>query len=229
MSQGSVIIIPTYNEAENIERLIGTIHEVWPELDVVVVDDCSPDGTGDLAAAIEGVYVIRRAGKMGLGTAYVAGFRYAFEKDYARIGGMDADFSHDPAILPALFGLLDEYDVGIGSRYVPGGGTRNWGMHRQVLSRSANAFARFMLGLSPKDVTSGYRSYRREVLESIKLDALASHGYSFLVELLYRCAQNGFTVGETPIIFEDRAEGTSKMSMREIWGGVKNLFHLRFE
>lgn len=228
MSQGSVVIIPTYNEAENIERLIGTIYEAWPELHVVVVDDCSPDGTGDLAAAIEGVHVIRRAGKMGLGTAYVAGFRYALEKDYARIGGMDADFSHDPAKLPDLFALLDEYDVGIGSRYIPGGGTRNWGIHRQVLSRSANAFARLMLGLSAKDVTSGYRSYRREVLERIELDTLASHGYSFLVELLYRCVQNGFTVGETPIIFEDRAEGTSKMSMKEIWGGVKNVFRLRF-
>lgn len=229
MSQGAVVVIPTYNEAENIERLIGAIHEVSPALDVVVVDDCSPDGTGDRAAAIEGVHVIRRAGKMGLGTAYVAGFRYALDKNYARIGGMDADFSHDPARLPALFDLLDEYDVGVGSRYIPGGGTRNWGLHRRALSRSANAFARFMLGLSAKDVTSGYRSYRREVLESIEMDILASHGYSFLVELLYRCVQKGFSVGETPIIFEDRTHGTSKMSVKEIWGGVKNLFRLRFE
>ncbi len=225
----SVVVIPTYNEAENIERLITSIHNAWRELRIVVVDDGSPDGTGDLAAAIEGVHVIRRAGKLGLGTAYVAGFRYALEQGYARIGGMDADFSHDPAVLPALFSLLDDHDVGIGSRYIPGGGTRNWGFHRRFLSRSANAFARFMLGFSAHDVTSGYRCYRRDVLETIDLDALASHGYSFLVELLYRCVQNGFSVGETPIIFEDRALGASKMSVSEIWGGVKNLFRLRFE
>ncbi|HOD50962.1 MAG TPA: polyprenol monophosphomannose synthase [Candidatus Hydrogenedentes bacterium] len=229
MSDASVVIVPTYNEAENIERLIHAIRDAWSGLDVVVVDDGSPDGTGDKAAAIAGVHVIRRPGKLGLGTAYVAGFRYALEHEYARIGGMDADFSHDPARLPALFALLDKHDVGIGSRYIAGGGTRNWGVHRQVLSRSANAFARFMLGLSAKDVTSGFRCYRREVLENIDLDALASHGYSFLVELLYRCVQNGFSVGETPIIFEDRAQGASKMSMKEIWGGVKNLFRLRFE
>jgi dolichol-phosphate mannosyltransferase len=124
--------------------------------------------------------------------------------------------------------LLDENDVGIGSRYIQGGGTRNWGMHRQFLSRSANAFARFMLRFEAHDVTSGYRSYRREVLETLELDGLASHGYSFLVELLYRAAQHGFSIGETPIIFEDRARGESKMSVKEIWGGVKNLFRLRF-
>lgn len=229
MSGTSVVVIPTYNEAENIGRLIKTIQGIWHDLDIVVVDDGSPDGTGDLAAAFEGVHVVRRSGKLGLGTAYVAGFRYAIDKGYARIGGMDADFSHDPAVLPALFALLDDFDVGIGARYVPGGGTRNWGLHRQFLSRSANAFARFMLRFSAHDVTSGYRSYRREVLESIDLDALASHGYSFLVELLYRCVQHGFSVGETPIIFEDRAEGASKMSIKEVWGGVKNLFRLRFE
>ena len=123
---------------------------------------------------------------------------------------------------------LDRHDVGIGSRYIPGGGTRNWGIHRRLLSRSANAFARLMLGFSAHDVTSGYRCYRREVLQHLDLDALASHGYSFLVELLYRCVQAGYSVAETPIIFEDRAQGTSKMSSGEILGGVKNLFRLRF-
>lgn len=228
MSPKSVVVIPTYNEAENIQPLIQAIHKAWAGLHVVVVDDDSPDGTGDIAAAIEGVHLIRRAGKLGLGTAYVAGFKYALDHGYTRIGGMDADFSHDPAVLPALFALLDSHDVGIGSRYIPGGGTRNWGLHRRFLSRSANTFARFMLGFSARDVTSGYRCYRREVLEAVELEALASHGYSFLVEFLYRCEQNGFSVGETPIIFEDRAQGTSKMSLGEIWGGVRNLFKLRF-
>lgn len=228
MPGDSVIIIPTYNEAQNIQRLISAIRDVWNALSIVIVDDGSPDGTADLAAAADGVHVIRRAGKQGLGTAYVAGFRYALEQGFQRIGGMDADFSHDPLVLPALFALLDRHDVGIGSRYIPGGGTRNWGIHRRLLSRSANAFARLMLGFSAHDVTSGYRCYRREVLQHLDLDALASHGYSFLVELLYRCVQAGYSVAETPIIFEDRAQGTSKMSSGEILGGVKNLFRLRF-
>ncbi|HOF39685.1 MAG TPA: polyprenol monophosphomannose synthase [Candidatus Hydrogenedentes bacterium] len=227
MSADSVVIIPTYNEAQNIQRLISAIQDACSALDIVIVDDASPDGTGELAASMEGVHVIRRPGKLGLGTAYVAGFCYALGRGYQRIAGMDADFSHDPSVLPALFALLDTADVGIGSRYVPGGGTRNWGLHRQILSRTANIFARFMLGLPIHDVTSGYRCYRREVLERIDLDTLASHGYSFLVELLYRSVQAGFSVAETPIIFEDRARGTSKMSLREIVGGIKNLFRLR--
>ena len=227
MSADSVVIIPTYNEAQNIQRLISAIQDACSALDIVIVDDASPDGTGELAASMEGVHVIRRPGKLGLGTAYVAGFCDARGRGYQRIAGMDADFSHDPSVLPALFALLDTADVGIGSRYVPGGGTRNWGLHRQILSRTANIFARFMLGLPIHDVTSGYRCYRREVLERIDLDTLASHGYSFLVELLYRSVQAGFSVAETPIIFEDRARGTSKMSLREIVGGIKNLFRLR--
>lgn len=227
MPGDSVVIIPTYNEAQNIQPLIEAIQGVCTGLDIVIVDDASPDGTGALAASMHGVHVIHRPGKQGLGTAYVDGFCYALERGYQRIAGMDADFSHDPSVLPALFSLLDVDDVGIGSRYVPGGGTRNWGLHRQILSRSANAFARFMLDLPIQDVTSGYRCYRREVLERIDLDALASQGYSFLVELLYRSVQAGFSVGETPIIFEDRARGASKMSYHEIVGGIKNLFRLR--
>jgi len=147
---------------------------------------------------------------------------------YGRIGGMDADFSHDPRLLPRLFGLLDTFDVGLGARYVAGGGTRNWGLHRRVLSRTANAVARHMLNLPAHDVTGGYRCYRREVLEAVSLETLKSEGYSFLVELLYRCVRRGFRVGEIPIIFEDRRMGASKLDRREIYQGVVNLFRLRW-
>ena len=223
----SVIVIPTYNEAENIQVLIPRIQSIWDTLDIIVVDDGSPDGTGEIAEGFEGVHVIHREGKLGLGTAYVTAYQYAIEQGYDRIGGMDADFSHDPEVLPALFGLLDEYDVGIGARYIPGGGTKNWGLHRRVLSRGANMLAKFMLHFPAHDVTSGYRCYRREVLEAIELDTLHAEGYSFLVELLYRCSQRGFTIGETPIIFADREMGTSKMSFAEIRKGMMNLFRLR--
>ena len=224
----NVVVIPTYNEAENIAPLISAIHEACPELDVLVVDDGSPDGTAEIAREMARVEVLERPGKMGLGTAYVAGFQRALAQGYDRIGGMDADFSHTPAVLPKLLALLDSHDVAVGARYVPGGGTRNWGLHRRILSRTSNLVARFMLGFSAHDVTSGYRFYRREVLEAIGLDSLKSEGYAFLVELLYRAMKKGFTIGETPIIFEDRREGCSKINKSEIWRGVTNLFRLRF-
>lgn len=223
-----MVVIPTYNEAENIVPLVSAIHQHCPELDVLIVDDGSPDGTGDIAEKLPRVSVLRRPGKLGLGTAYVDGFNRAMAEGYDRIGGMDADFSHDPARLPALFSLLDNYDVAIGARYVPGGGTRNWGLHRRVLSRGANMVARTMLRFSAHDVTSGFRAYRREVLQSVDLASLKSEGYSFLVELLYRCEQKGYTVGETPIVFEDRKMGRSKLNKSEIWRGVTNLVRLRF-
>ncbi|MBN2311492.1 MAG: polyprenol monophosphomannose synthase [Candidatus Hydrogenedentes bacterium] len=224
----AVVVIPTYNEADNIEPLIRAIQHSAPGTDVVVVDDGSPDGTAALARALDGVHVIERPAKLGLGTAYIAGFTYAIERGYDRIGGMDADFSHDPAVLPALFALLDTCDIGIGARYVPRGGTRNWGFHRRALSRIANLVARLMLAMPAHDVTSGYRCYRREVLESIHLDSLKSQGYAFLVELLYRAFKQGATIGETPIIFEDRRHGVSKINKSEIWRGITNLFRLRF-
>ncbi|GMW01133.1 MAG: dolichol-phosphate mannosyltransferase [Candidatus Hydrogenedentota bacterium] len=225
----SVVVIPTYNEAENVKPLIESIHQHVPEMDIVIVDDGSPDGTADIAAAMEGVYVIRRSGKLGLGTAYVTGYKYCLEKGYDRIGGMDADFSHNPSVLPALFGSLDHFDMAVGSRYIRGGGTRNWGLHRQLLSRTANLVARTLLSFPAKDVTSGFRAYRREVLESIDLDTIKSEGYAFVVEFMYRSVRRGFKVGETPIIFEDRRYGTSKMNSSEILGGVMNLLRLRFQ
>jgi len=224
----AVMVIPTYNEAENIQPLIQAIHESCPDLDVLIVDDRSPDGTADLARKMDRVQVIERSGKLGLGTAYVAGFKHALEQGYDHIGGMDADFSHDPKVLPALYGLLEEADIGIGARYIPGGGTRNWGIHRQILSRTSNLVAKLMLGIPARAVTSGYRCYRRKVLETIDLDALNSEGYAFVVELLYRAHQKGFKIAQTPIIFEDRRYGQSKISKSEIWGGITNLFRLRF-
>jgi dolichol-phosphate mannosyltransferase len=224
----AVVVTPTYNEAENIKLLVDGIHTSYPGLDVVVVDDGSPDGTGEIARGLEGVHVIQRSGKLGLGTAYVEGFTYALNEGYDRIGGMDADLSHDPAVLPDLFGILDEHDVGVGARYIPGGGTQNWGIHRKILSGGSNLLARTMLRVPAHDITSGYRSYRREVLEAIELTTLKSDGYAFLVELLYRAVRKGFTVGEVPITFADRQHGESKMSKAEIVGGVMNLFRLRF-
>ncbi|MCP4645876.1 MAG: polyprenol monophosphomannose synthase [bacterium] len=224
----SIVVIPTYNEAENIQLLIKAIHKACPDLDVLVVDDGSPDGTAALAREMSGVEVLERSGKLGLGTAYVAGFKRVLEQGYERIVGMDADFSHDPKVLPALLELLDKHDVGIGARYVPGGGTRNWGIHRRLLSRTSNLVAKLILWMPVHDVTGAYRAYRRDVLERMELDTLRSEGYAFVVEILYRAHKNGATVGETPIIFEDRQRGASKISKSEIWRGITNLFRLRF-
>lgn len=227
-SMRSIVVIPTYNEADNIALLIERIAQAFPALDIIVVDDGSPDGTAAIARDTGRAQVIQRAGKLGLGTAYVAGFSLALEQGYDRIGGMDADFSHDPAVLPGLFALLDSCDVGIGARYVKGGGTHHWGLHRQILSRTSNLFARTMLAIPAHDITSGYRCYRRSVLEAVELTTLKSEGYAFLVELLYRAHKKGFTIGEVPIIFADRQRGSSKINKSEIWRGITNVFRLRF-
>lgn len=220
-----IVVIPTYNEADNIEPLTAAIRRACPGLDILVVDDGSPDGTADLAERL-GLAVIRRPAKLGLGSAYVTGFSYALERGYTRIAGMDADFSHDPDLLPALFALLEPFDVAVGARYLPGGGTVNWGWYRRTLSKGANVLARAALRMPLHDVTSGYRAYRREVLDSIGIETLRSEGYAFLVELLFRCVQHGFRIGEVPIVFEDRRMGVSKLDKREIWRGAANLVRL---
>lgn len=220
-----IVIIPTYNEADNVQPLAAAIRDACPDVDILVVDDGSPDGTADLAESL-GLHVLRRPRKLGLGSAYVAGFTYALQHGYTHIAGMDADFSHDPQVLPALFALLERFDVAIGARYLPGGGTINWGLYRRALSKGANMLARAMLHMPAHDVTSGYRAYRRHVLETIGLDDLRSEGYAFLVELLFRCVQHGFTIGEVPILFEDRRMGVSKLDKREIWRGAANLARL---
>ncbi|MEM7118071.1 MAG: polyprenol monophosphomannose synthase [Chloroflexota bacterium] len=216
------VIVPTYNEADNINDLVSQLLALPVHLGVIVVDDNSPDGTGNLAdqwAAKypERVHVVHRAGKLGLGTAYLAGFKKALhELGARRIMTMDADFSHNPRYIPAMIRLSHTKHVVIGSRYVPGGGSRNCTWKRVLLSRGGNLVARTLLGLHAEDATAGFRLYHREVLESIPLDKIFSSGYSFLVEMLFLCQRRGWQIGEVPIIFEDRRKGTTKISRNEV-------------
>lgn len=227
----TTVIIPTYNERENLADLVGQILDLDIGAHVIVVDDNSPDGTGELAdelAARNGrIQVIHRPGKLGLGTAYVAGFKQALAEDADRVVTMDADFSHNPRYISALVALTEKYHVGIGSRYVPGGGvTANWGRHRRLLSWGGNHFARLMLGLKVNDCTAGFRCYRREVLQNIDLDHIFSNGYSFLIEMIYKCQQLGYVFGETPILFENRHRGDSKISQEEIYKAMYTVLRL---
>ncbi len=216
------VIVPTYNEADNIDALVQQIIDLPNRVGVIVVDDNSPDGTGmqadRWAADYPGrVHVIHRAGKLGLGTAYIAGFQLALSMpEVNRIMTMDADFSHNPRYIPAMIELSRRRHLVIGSRYVPGGGALNCTWQRILLSRAANLLTKTALGLKAKDTTAGFRLYRREVLESIPLDRIFSSGYSFLVEMLFMVQRRGWQVGEVPILFEDRRAGTTKISRQEI-------------
>ncbi|MGP4017610.1 polyprenol monophosphomannose synthase [Saccharopolyspora sp. 5N708] len=215
-----LVVIPTYNERDNLEPIVRRLFAALPTAHLLVVDDNSPDGTGEiadeLAAADERVHVLHRSAKAGLGAAYVAGFDWALARDYAAIVEMDADGSHSPEDLPRLIGMLGPEgtgaDVVLGSRYVPGGRTVNWPVYRELLSRGANVYSKLALGLSVNDITSGYRVYRREVLEKLRLHNIASQGYCFQVDLTLRAVQAGFVVVETPITFVEREIGNSKMS-----------------
>jgi len=214
------LVLPTYNERENLPALIAAIQALPDKIYIVIVDDGSPDGTGDLADDLAGrqptVQVIHRPGKLGLGTAYTTGFSKALEQGADLIVTMDADFSHDPKYLPALLAASRRYDLVIGSRYVPQGGVVDWGWRRKALSRGANAIAHLLLGLHARDCTAGFRCYRRAVLEKVDPTAIVADGYSYLIEMLYRCQHCGFSVGEVPIVFTDRRLGRSKISQREI-------------
>lgn len=215
----TLIIIPTYNEYDNLRPLLDTVFSYAPATDLLIVDDNSPDGTGKLADDISAedprVHVMHRAGKLGLGTAYVAGFKYAIEQNYDAAFEMDADFSHDPKYLPNFLKAIEDADLVIGSRYIPGGATPNWSVVRRAISGSGNIFARFMLiGNRVHDCTAGYRCYRREVLQSIDLDTVQSQGYAFQIELTNRVLRQGFKIVETPIVFMDRRIGQSKMSKK---------------
>lgn len=224
------VIVPTYNEKENIVDLTTRILALDIGARVVIVDDNSPDGTGQIADRLAGqnerVSVIHREGKLGLGTAYIAGFKYALANGADRLITMDADFSHDPSYIPALVALSTHFHITIGSRYVPQGGVVNWELRRRFLSWGANAFARTLLGLKANDCTAGFRCYHREVLLSINLDRIFSNGYSFLVEMLFKCQRKGFTVGEIPIIFANRERGQSKISQREIYKAMYTVLRL---
>jgi dolichol-phosphate mannosyltransferase len=228
------VIIPTYNEADNLDELISQIIALPIEIGVVVVDDNSPDGTGNLAEKWsdmlpDRISAIHRPAKLGLGSAYISGFRRLLEQpDAETILTMDADFSHHPRYIPQMIELSESNQVVIGSRYVPGGGSRNCSWKRIALSKAANGLARFSLGLQANDVTAGFRLYNREVLASINLDQIFSNGYSFLIEMLFLCQRGGWQVGEVPIIFEDRRKGKTKISRQEIFRAQYTVFRLLF-
>ena len=228
------IVVPTYNECENINRIVPMILDLPVDVNVIVVDDNSPDGTGDLADQLADQYpgrvrVIHRSGKLGLGTAYLAGYREAFTLKPDFIMTMDADFSHHPRFIPSMIEKADTgYDLIIGSRYVPGGDTPDFPWYRRLLSWGANTFAHVLLGLRARDATAGFRCYRREVLETLSIDSIKSSGYSFLIEMLFLVENAGYRVGEVPIIFEDRKRGQSKISQQEIVRALNTVFRLFF-
>ncbi len=227
----TLLIIPTYNEVENLPPLLNEIFKYAPETDILIVDDNSPDGTGELVDKISeentSVHVLHRAGKLGLGTAYIAGFKYAIAHDYDAAFEMDADFSHDPRYLPDFLRAIEDADLVIGSRYIRGGGTPSWSLIRRFISGGGNIFARFMLGIPVHDCTAGYRCYRRRVLETIDLDTIQSQGYAFQIEMVYRTRQHGFKIVETPIIFKDRRVGKSKMSRKIVIEGFTYVIRTR--
>jgi dolichol-phosphate mannosyltransferase len=227
------VILPTYNEAENLERIVGAVIEQLPSSGrVLVVDDNSPDGTGEiaerLAGSSESISVLHRRRKEGLGPAYLAGFHVALDAGAQRIIEMDADFSHDPAYLPRLIGAADQADLVIGSRYVPGGGVTDWGPMRRFISRGGSTYARLALGLPIRDLTGGFKCFRREVLEAINLDTIEARGYAFQVETTYRAIRAGFRVVEIPIVFRDRTDGTSKMSRSIVAEAMWRVPAMRF-
>jgi dolichol-phosphate mannosyltransferase len=227
------LILPTYNEAENIEPFLVAARDKLPAAArILIVDDGSPDGTGEiadrLAAGQEGLSVLHRPRKEGLGPAYIAGFRAALEGGAGLVIEMDSDFSHEPAYLPRLLEAMGSADLAIGSRYVPGGGVGDWGPMRRAISRGGSAYARFVLGLPIHDATAGFKWFRREVLEAIDLDSVQSRGYAFQVELTYRALQRGFRVVEVPIVFRDRRVGSSKMIRAIVAEAIWRVPLLRF-
>lgn len=214
----SLIIIPTYNEAENLEPLISAVLDLDAGFEILVVDDNSPDGTGEIADRLSkelpGIHVLHRPGKMGLGTAYVEGFEWAIERGYDYVFEMDCDFSHDPSYLPTFLTRIASADLVIGSRYVKGGRTPNWGVLRKLISGGGNAFARLMLGLKTHDCTGGFRCYRREMLQKVPWEKIRLQGYGFQVGAVYHVERLGGKVVEFPIVFKDRRVGQSKMSFK---------------
>jgi glycosyltransferase involved in cell wall biosynthesis len=228
----AIAIVPTYNERENLAKLVARLRGLPGDVHVLIVDDNSPDGTGAIADALAasdgGVHVLHRGGKLGLGTAYRAGFRYGLEHGFHYLCTMDADFSHSPESLPALLEkAATGYDLVIGSRYAPGGAVVGSPPMRKFISYAANWLAHTILGVHARDCTAGFRCYRRVVLETIDLDSIFSSGYSFLVEMAFHCQRAGFRIGEVPITFVNRTEGASKINRREIYKAFYTLLRLR--
>ncbi|MEZ4407089.1 MAG: polyprenol monophosphomannose synthase [Polyangiales bacterium] len=234
MPRRLLIITPTYNERENLPSFLEGVFGVLPEATVLVVDDNSPDGTGALAdeaaARDPRVQVLHRPGKMGLGSAYLEGFRWALDRDFDVVFEMDTDHSHDPKYLPDFLRAIDAgADVVIGSRNIPGGGVEGWGPGRHVISKGGSIYSRTILGLSVRDLTSGYKAFTREALERIDIGAVQSNGYSFQIELTYRAILRGMKVTEVPILFVDRRAGASKMSRKIFAEAILMVWKLRFD
>jgi dolichol-phosphate mannosyltransferase len=229
----ALIVVPTYNERDNVRGVVDRLLAALPGCELLFVDDNSPDGTGalldDIAAREPRVHVMHRAGKLGLGTAYVEGFTWALARGYDYLFEMDADGSHDPRYLPQMLALAEDgADCVVGSRYVPGGGTQNWGLGRKIISRGGSLYARTILGIDLRDVTAGFVCWRRAALAAIDLPTITSNGYSFQIEMKYRAVRKGLRVIETPIIFVDRRVGQSKMSRAIVAEALLQVWRLRF-
>ncbi len=227
----SIIIIPTYNELNNIQKLIPILREKYPEVDILVVDDNSPDGTADTVKKFmendDQIHIIEREGKLGLGTAYVEGFKFMLDRDYECAIQMDADFSHDPSEIKNFLEEIEENDLVLGSRYIEGVNVVNWPMSRLILSYFANVYTKVITGMPVNDATGGFKCFRREVLEAIDLDKITSNGYSFQIEMNYKTFKKGFKIKEIPIIFVDRTDGDSKMSKSIVYEAVFMVWKLR--
>lgn len=232
MNRRTIVLIPTYNERENLENIVSAIFGVVPHVHILVIDDNSPDGTGqiadNLAASDERVHVLHRRGKEGLGRAYLAGFDWALAGDWERVFEMDADFSHDPKYLPIMLEAAESADMVVGSRYVSGGGTENWGLGRKIISRGGGLYSRMILGIPVQDLTAGFVCYRRQTLERIDRAAVTSTGYVFQIELKYRVHRAGMTIREVPIVFPDRVAGTSKMTSGIAREAITQVWKLRW-
>jgi len=229
----ALVCLPTYDERENLAPVVAAIHAAAPEVDVLVVDDDSPDGTGrvadELAARDPRVKVLHRAAKEGLGRAYLAGFAWALERGYGLVLEMDADFSHDPAYLPTLLAAAEDADLVLGSRYVPGGGTSNWGLGRRLVSRGGSAYARAILGVQVRDLTGGFKAWRASTLADVPFDGIHAGGYVFQIETTFRASRAGARVREVPIVFSDRRIGQSKMSRRILVEALLIVINLWWE
>jgi dolichol-phosphate mannosyltransferase len=236
MSSKTLVIIPTYQESQNISSIIHRVFKSNQDLDILVVDDSSPDGTAQIVKQLQetnsNLYLLTNPIKAGLGKAYVAGFNWGLARDYQVFVEMDADGSHAPEQLPSILTNLDNHDVSLGSRWVKGGKIENWPLGRQILSKGGNLYTRLMLGIKVRDATGGYRAYRRQVLETIDIESIESQGYCFQVDMVRRSLKNGFRISETPITFTERELGNSKMSQSIVieaftrigWWGIKRLF-----
>lgn len=228
----TLVVTPTYNEADNIEKFIGQVLAQGPSIEMLIVDDSSPDGTAAIVERMmereKRIHILKRPGKMGLGTAYVDGFRYAIKEGYDFIFEMDADFSHNPEEVPRFLEKAKEFDLVIGSRYTNGVRVVNWPIRRLLLSYAANVYTRVITGMPIKDATGGFKCFRRKVLESIDLDRVHSNGYAFQIEMNFKAYSKGFRLTEHPIIFVDRASGLSKMSRKIVYEAVFMVWKLKF-